>query len=79
MVYRRTAEAASDPVNALKAYQCSLKVVPHAFTAYNLARLAEKTGETVNLGVAAAAAVPCKNLLRLTFIAVLLLHVADTS
>jgi tetratricopeptide (TPR) repeat protein len=40
-----TAEAASDPVNALKAYQCSLKVVPHAFTAYNLARLAEKTGD----------------------------------
>ena len=40
-----TAEAAGDPVNALKAYQCSLKVVPHAFTAYNLARLAEKTGD----------------------------------
>jgi tetratricopeptide (TPR) repeat protein len=40
-----TAEAASDPVNALKAYQCSLRVVPHAFTAYNLARLAEKTGD----------------------------------
>jgi tetratricopeptide (TPR) repeat protein len=40
-----TAEAAADPVNALKAYQCSLKVVPHAFTAYNLARLAEKTGD----------------------------------
>jgi tetratricopeptide (TPR) repeat protein len=38
-------EAAGDPVNALKAYQCSLKVVPHAFTAYNLARLAEKTGD----------------------------------
>jgi hypothetical protein len=39
------AEAAGDPVNALKAYQCSLKVVPHAFTAFNLARLAEKTGD----------------------------------
>jgi hypothetical protein len=32
-----------------------------------------------NAPVAAAAAVPCKNLLRLTFIAVLLLLVADTS
>jgi tetratricopeptide (TPR) repeat protein len=40
-----TAEAANDPVTALKAYQCSLKIVPHAFTAYNLARLAEKTGD----------------------------------
>src|SRR4051812_23325132 len=39
------AEAASDPIAAVKAYQCSLHMVPHAFTAFNLARLAEKTGD----------------------------------
>jgi tetratricopeptide (TPR) repeat protein len=39
------AEAANDPVTAVKAYQCSLRMVPHAFTAFNLARLAEKNGD----------------------------------
>jgi tetratricopeptide (TPR) repeat protein len=39
------AEAAKDPVTAVKAYQCSLHMVPHAFTAFNLARLAEKNGD----------------------------------
>jgi hypothetical protein len=40
-----TAEAANDPIAAVKAYQCSLRMVPHAFTAFNLARLAERTGD----------------------------------
>jgi hypothetical protein len=39
------AEAKGNQVVAVKAYQCSLKMVPHAFTAFNLARLAEKTGD----------------------------------
>jgi tetratricopeptide (TPR) repeat protein len=39
------AETAGDPITALKAYQCSLRMVPHAFTAFNLARLAERTGD----------------------------------
>jgi hypothetical protein len=39
------AESANDPIVALKAYQCSLLMVPHAFTAFNLARLAERTGD----------------------------------
>jgi hypothetical protein len=39
------AEAASDPIGAVKAYQCSLRLVPHAFTAFNLGRLAERTGD----------------------------------
>ena len=40
-----SAEAASDPIGAVKAYQCSLRLVPHAFTAFNLGRLAERTGD----------------------------------
>ena len=40
-----SADAANDPIGALKAYQCSLKMVPHAFTAFNLGRLAERTGD----------------------------------
>jgi tetratricopeptide (TPR) repeat protein len=32
-------------VEALKAYQCSLIFVPHGFTAYNIAQIAEKTGD----------------------------------
>jgi hypothetical protein len=40
-----TAEAANDPITAVKAYQCSLRMVPHASTAFNLARLAERTGD----------------------------------
>ncbi len=39
------AESAGEPIAAVKAYQCSLRMVPHAFTAFNLARLAEKTGD----------------------------------
>lgn len=40
-----SAEAAGDQIGAVKAYQCSLKMVPHAFTAFNLGRLAERTGD----------------------------------
>jgi tetratricopeptide (TPR) repeat protein len=40
-----TAESAGDPITAVKAYQCSLRLVPHAFTAFNLGRLAERTGD----------------------------------
>ncbi|HEY0707209.1 MAG TPA: tetratricopeptide repeat protein [Polyangia bacterium] len=39
------ADAAGDPIGAVRAYQCSLKMVPHAFTAFNLGRLAERTGD----------------------------------
>jgi hypothetical protein len=39
------ADGANDPISAVKAYQCSLKMVPHGFTAFNLGRLAEKTGD----------------------------------
>jgi len=39
------AESASNPIGAVKAYQCSLRLVPHAFTAFNLGRLAERTGD----------------------------------
>ncbi len=36
---------ANDDVNALKAYQCSLKFVPHGFTAFNIAQVAERVGD----------------------------------
>ena len=39
------AESDNQPIVAVKAYQCSLKMVPHAFTAFNLGRLAEQTGD----------------------------------
>jgi hypothetical protein len=39
------ADAAADPIGAVRAYQCSLKMVPHGFTAFNLGRLAERTGD----------------------------------
>lgn len=39
------AETANSPIAAVKAYQCSLRIVPHAFTAFNLGRLAERTGD----------------------------------
>jgi tetratricopeptide (TPR) repeat protein len=32
---------------AIKAYQCSMRIVPHAFTAYNLAKAAESAGDRV--------------------------------
>lgn len=41
----QTAADAGDDVTALKAYQCSLKFVPHGFTAYNLAQIAERIGD----------------------------------
>jgi tetratricopeptide (TPR) repeat protein len=34
-----------DDVAALKAYQCSLKFVPHGFTAYNIAQVSERVGD----------------------------------
>ncbi len=34
-----------DDLSALKAYQCSLKFVPHGFTAYNIAQVAERVGD----------------------------------
>jgi tetratricopeptide (TPR) repeat protein len=36
---------ASNDVAAIKAYQCSMLFVPHGSTAYNIAQLAEKTGD----------------------------------
>jgi len=39
------AERDKDEVSALRAYQCSMQLVPHAFTSYNLARAAEETGD----------------------------------
>jgi hypothetical protein len=39
------AEGRQDEVAAVRAYQCSMRMVPHAFTAYNLARVAEQTGD----------------------------------
>lgn len=38
-------EANKDDVAAVKAYSCSFTMVPHAFTAYNLARAAERAGD----------------------------------
>lgn len=39
-------------LEALKAYQCSMTFVPHGFTAYNIAQIAEKTGD-LELAIAA--------------------------
>lgn len=39
------AAKAGDDLGAMKAYQCSLTVVPHAFTAYNVGQMAEKIGD----------------------------------
>jgi len=36
---------AGNDLGALKAYQCSLTFVPHGFTAYNIAQIAEKVGD----------------------------------
>lgn len=35
----------NNDVDALKAYQCSLKFVQHGFTAYNIAQVAERVGD----------------------------------
>jgi hypothetical protein len=34
-----------DDLYALKAFQCSLKYVPHGFTAFNIAQIAERVGD----------------------------------
>src|SRR3954465_1662250 len=39
------AERRHDEVAAVRAYQCSMRMVPHAFTAYNLAKVSEQTGD----------------------------------
>jgi tetratricopeptide (TPR) repeat protein len=39
------AENASNDVEAVRAYACSMKMVAHAFTAYNLGRVAERSGD----------------------------------
>ncbi len=39
------AETSGNEPLAIKAYACSLSAVPHAFTAYNLARVAHKAGD----------------------------------
>jgi tetratricopeptide (TPR) repeat protein len=36
---------AGDDLAALKAFQCSLKFVPHGFTAFNIAQIAERIGD----------------------------------
>lgn len=36
---------AGDDLAALKAYQCSLKFVPHGFTAFNIGQIAERVGD----------------------------------
>jgi hypothetical protein len=39
------AENAGSDVEAVRAYSCSMKMVAHAFTAYNLGRVAERSGD----------------------------------
>lgn len=39
------AQAAGEETEALRAYQCSLTIVSHPFTAFNVARLADKRGD----------------------------------
>jgi hypothetical protein len=39
------AENAGNDVEAVRAYACSMKMVAHAFTAYNLGRVAERSGD----------------------------------
>ena len=39
------AENANDFVEAVRAYTCSMRMVAHAFTAYNLGRVAERSGD----------------------------------
>lgn len=38
-------QAGGDETEALRAYQCSLSIVSHPFTAFNVARLADKLGD----------------------------------
>ena len=39
------AENEGNDIEAVKAYTCSMRMVAHAFTAYNLARVAERSGD----------------------------------
>lgn len=39
------AENANDDAEAVRAYACSMKMVAHAFTAFNLGRVAERSGD----------------------------------
>jgi hypothetical protein len=39
------AENAGNDVEAVRAYSCSMRMVAHAFTAYNLGRVAERSGD----------------------------------
>lgn len=39
------AENAGNDIEAVKAYTCSMRMVAHAFTAYNLGRVAERSGD----------------------------------
>ena len=39
------AENANNDVEAVRAYACSMKMVAHAFTAFNLGRVAERSGD----------------------------------
>jgi hypothetical protein len=41
----QTSTDGGDDVAALKAYQCSLRFVPHGFTSYNIAQVAERIGD----------------------------------
>jgi tetratricopeptide (TPR) repeat protein len=41
----QTASSEGDDIAALKAYQCSLRFVPHGFTSYNIAQIAERIGD----------------------------------
>jgi len=40
-----TASKAGDNILAIKAFQCSLSLIPHGFTAFNLAQVAERLGD----------------------------------
>jgi len=39
------AENSGNDIEAVKAYTCSMRMVAHAFTAYNLGRVAERSGD----------------------------------
>ncbi len=41
----QSATQQGNDIAALKAYQCSMKFVPHGFTAYNIAQIAERIGD----------------------------------
>ena len=41
----QTASSEGDDIAGLKAYQCSLRFVPHGFTSYNIGQVAERIGD----------------------------------